>query len=39
MADGVIAAAETMDVSEPPVRVRAALRLIAAGESTAAQAA
>ena len=31
--------AETMDVSEPPVRVRAALRLIAAGESTAAQAA
>jgi hypothetical protein len=39
MADAVVDAAETMDVSEPPVRVRAALRLIAAGESTAAQAA
>jgi hypothetical protein len=39
MADAVVEAGETMDVSEPPARVRAALRLIAAGESTAAQAA
>jgi hypothetical protein len=39
MADAVLAVAETMDVSEPPARVRAALRLIAAGESPAAQAA
>ena len=39
MADAVMRVAETMDVSEPPARVRAALRLIAAGESTAAQAA
>jgi hypothetical protein len=28
-----------MDVSEPPARVRTALRLIAVGESAAAQAA
>ena len=39
MADAILRVAETMDVSEPPARVRAALRLIAAGESTAAQAA
>ena len=39
MADGVSRRAETMDVSEPTERVRAALALIAAGESTAAQAA
>jgi hypothetical protein len=33
MADAILAVAETMDVSEPPARVRAALRLLAAGES------
>ena len=32
MADAVLEAAETMDISEPPARVRAALTLIAAGE-------
>ncbi len=32
MADAVLEAAETMDITEPPVRVRAALSLIAAGE-------
>lgn len=39
MTEAILSAAETMDVSEPPVRVRAALRLIAVGESAAAQAA
>ena len=35
MADAVLHVAETMDVSEPPARVRAALRLIAVGDSAA----
>ncbi|MEO9174335.1 MAG: hypothetical protein ABI317_02390 [Gaiellales bacterium] len=35
LADAVLEVAETMDVSEPPARVRAALRLIAVGESAA----
>jgi hypothetical protein len=39
MADAILRVAETMDVSEPPARVRTALRLIAVGESAAAQAA
>jgi hypothetical protein len=39
MRDAILGVAETMDLSEPPARVRAALRLIAAGESPAAQAA
>jgi hypothetical protein len=36
MADAVLEAAETMDVYEPPARVRSALALIAAGERLAA---
>jgi hypothetical protein len=39
MTDAILRVAETMDVSEPPARVRAALRLISVGESAAAQAA
>ena len=39
MSEAILSVAETMDVSEPPARVRAALRLIAVGESQAAQAA
>jgi hypothetical protein len=39
MTDAIVRVAETMDISEPPARVRAALRLIAVGESAAAQAA
>jgi hypothetical protein len=39
MTDAILHVAETMDVGEPPARVRAALRLIAAGESPVAQAA
>ena len=39
MSEAILRVAETMDVSEPPARVRAALRLIAVGESQAAQAA
>ena len=39
MSDAILRVAETMDLAEPPARVRAALRLIAAGESPAAQAA
>ena len=35
MADAVLHVAETMDVAEPPARVRAALRLIAVGDSAA----
>jgi hypothetical protein len=38
MADAVLEAAETMDVLEPPARVRAALQLIGAGERGAAAA-
>ena len=33
LADAVLEASETMDVAEPPARVRAALRLIAVGDS------
>jgi hypothetical protein len=36
MTEAILLVAETMDVAEPPARVRAALRLIAAGESAAA---
>jgi hypothetical protein len=39
MSDAILNVAETMDVGEPPARVRAALRLISVGESAAAQAA
>jgi hypothetical protein len=39
MTEAILRVAETMDVSEPPARVRAALRLISVGESAAAQAA
>jgi hypothetical protein len=35
LADAVLEVAETMDVSEPPARVRAALRLLAVGENAA----
>ena len=35
MTDAILRVAETMDISEPPARVRAALRLIAVGESAA----
>jgi hypothetical protein len=36
--EAILRVAETMDVSEPPARVRAALRLISVGENAAAQA-
>jgi hypothetical protein len=39
MTEAILRVAETMDVSEPPARVRAALRLIAVGENAAQQAA
>jgi hypothetical protein len=39
MTEAILRVAETMDVSEPPARVRAALRLIAFGENAAQQAA
>jgi hypothetical protein len=39
MTEAILRVAETMDVSEPPARVRAALRLIAVGENAAQPAA